>query len=51
MNTETLKKIANLQKLHDQTQAKLIRQTNAVEISTQQLEDIKAVIEHHQNKK
>lgn len=40
----------SLQKLHDQLHSKLHRQNAAVEITTQQLEDIRAVLDSQQAK-
>lgn len=37
--------MSTLQKIHDQLHAKLERQANAVEITTQQLEDVRKLVD------
>jgi len=41
----------SMETLEHQLQMKLRRQANAVEITTQQLEDVRALLEHNKTKK
>lgn len=40
--------MTTLQKIHDQLQLKLVRQANAVEITSNQLDDVRALLEKEQ---